>query len=147
MTGRFNLGARRAQETADLNVLDPKTDEPTGWLITFAGPGHPQTVTQEDRQIRERLDEENAQRQALANGTPWKPSQRSRQEREARNVAFVVDRIVSWTSVDLDGEEDVKFSAETATRILDDPQMAWLYGQCSRFLLAEKSFIAASAKA
>lgn len=146
MSGRFNLGSRRAAQTADLEVIDPETDEPTGWLITFAGPGHPKTVAQEDRQARERIEEERARDQALANGRPWLPSSRSKEEREARNVAFIVDRIVGWTPVDL-GEEHVSFSAEKATEILADPGYAWLYSQCSRFLLAEKSFFKGSAKA
>lgn len=147
MSGRFNLGSRRAADTADLDVLDPVTDEPTGWLITFAGPGHAQTNAQDDRLERERLTEEREMTDAQASGKKWRPAERSRDQRATRNVLYIVERIVGWTPIDLDGEEDVKFSPETATRVLADPQMAWLYRQCLAFLVSDKSFIRRSSTA
>ena len=59
----FNLGLLDALDTADLEVCHPATGQPTGWVITFAGPGHPQTVAFNERQLRKRMREEREKEQ------------------------------------------------------------------------------------
>src|SRR5262245_17383937 len=40
----FDLSAVDAQDEGELVIKHPKTLEPTGWIWTFYGPGHPVTI-------------------------------------------------------------------------------------------------------
>ena len=42
----FDLTDFDSADTADMLVSHPVTGEPTAWVITFAGPGHPKTIDQ-----------------------------------------------------------------------------------------------------
>ena len=135
----FDLSSLDALDTADLDVRHPGTGEPTGWVITFAGPGHPQAVAFNERALRKRLRDEREKEQARINGRKWKGEERSVDDVRAENLAFIVDRIVSWTPVRINGE-DIPFSRETAMQLLGDPRKGWLFTQALDFIVADDTF-------
>jgi hypothetical protein len=142
--GALDLADCEALDTAELDVRHPATGEPTGWRITFAGPGHPQVVALSDRDARKRLREEREKEQARVNNRKWKAEDRSPEEVRAENVGYVVDRIVAWTPVRINGE-DVPFSRDAAMRLFTDPRKGWLLNQAADFVLAEQTFFKRSA--
>jgi hypothetical protein len=40
----INMADDLPQDTAELHIVKPGTNIPTGWIITLAGPGHPQSI-------------------------------------------------------------------------------------------------------
>lgn len=135
----FDLADLDASDTAALDVRHPATGEPTGWVITFAGPGHPQAVAINDRAIRKRLREEREQAQARTNGRKWKGENRKPEEVRTENVSFIVDRILGWTPVAINGV-DLQFSRETAMALFADPRKGWLFTQALDFVVADDTF-------
>lgn len=131
-----------AADEADMTVV--LNGRLTTWVWTFAGPGHPVTVAQASRMARERLHRDREQEQARVNGRKWKAEEETPDDVRRRNVAFVVERLLRWTPVKLNGE-DVPFSPEAATRVLSDPRKATLLTQAIEFLAEDKSFIRRSA--
>lgn len=97
----------------DLSDLDSADDavmevyangKPTGWLWTFAGPGHPKTIEQSNRLAKERLRREREQEAAMVNGRKWKPAEETVDDALSRNVQLVVDRLLGWSPIQVGGE-------------------------------------------
>ena len=116
----------------------------TTWIWTFAGPGHPSAIEQSNRIGRERLHRDRDKEQARVNGRKWKAEEETLDEIQRKNVQFVVERLLGWSPVKLDGEL-VEFSPAAATRILEDPKKASLLQQAIEFIADEKSFTRRSA--
>ena len=76
-------------DTADMTVAHPATSEPTNWVITFAGPGHPKTIDLADRRARQHLREEKAKEQARVNGRKWKGDEKTPAEQRAENIEWM----------------------------------------------------------
>lgn len=133
-----------AADEADMVVRHPVTGDPTTWVITFAGPGHPKTVAQMNRMARERRREEAEKEQARVNGRKWKASDESDDDAKTRNLAWIVERIVRWTPVKINGEA-LPFSPAAATKLLGDPRKGTLFQQCLDFLVADQTFMKRSA--
>lgn len=138
----FSMSDFEANDTADMVVV--VNGKPTTWKWTFAGPGHPKTVELNNRLSRERLHEDAEKEQSRVNGRKWKAPQESVDEARARNVAQIVDRLVGWTPVKIDGQM-FDFSPENATKLLSDPRKVDLFVQALDFLSATASFTKASA--
>ncbi len=142
--GALDLADLDALDTAELEIRHPATGEPIGWRITFAGPGHPQTIAFNNRvhvrRQREALEKERAQ----INGRKWKGEEKSLDAIRAENLAWVVDRIVDWTPLKVNGK-DVPFSCESAMRVFGDPRKEKLLLQCIEFLADEQTFFRRSA--
>jgi hypothetical protein len=126
-----------AADEADMTVV--MNGKATSWVWTFAGPGHPKTVEQSNRIARERLHRERLQEQARVNGKKWVAPEDTVEETRARNVQQIVERLVRWSPVKINGE-DYPFTAENATRLLSDPRKVGLYVQALEFLAADNSF-------
>lgn len=133
-------------DTADMIVAHPNTGEPTTWRITFAGPGHPTTLELSNRSTRARLREERAKEHALMSGREYKPEEKTPDQLRAENVASIVDRILDWTPVAINGE-DLPFTRENATKLFADPRKGRLFKQALDFLTADKAFTKGSASA
>lgn len=139
----FDAATLEAADTAEMVVLHPANDKPTNWTITFAGPGHPKTIEQSERDSRKRLEEQRRIQQAQINGKKWKADEKSTDELRAENVRFVVERIVGWSPVKVNGV-DYPFTVENATKLLANPKQGKLYMQCLNFLGGDDSFFGAS---
>lgn len=118
--------------------------KPTTWVWTFAGPGHPRTIEQTSRMARERLQEQRLKEQAQVNGKKWKAADESEDEVRARNIRWVVERLLGWSPVVIDGAE-LPFSQEAAEQLLKDPRKVALFSQAVEFLSADDSFTQRSA--
>jgi hypothetical protein len=138
----FDISALDAADEGKMTVH--VNGQPTTWIWTFAGPGHPKTIEQNNRLARERLREESAMEQARVNGKKWKADTETPDQARARNINLVVERLLGWTPVKLSGEA-YPFSEENARALLADPRKG-LFAQASEFLASETAFTKASAK-
>lgn len=112
----------------------------TTWVWTFAGPGHPKGIAQSNRMSRERLHEDKMKEQARTNSKKWTKQEDTPDEARRKNATYVVERLLRWSPVKLNGER-VEFSDDTAMKILTDPRKISLLVQALEFLNEDASFI------
>lgn len=140
----FDIGGLDAQDEATLNIKHPKTEEPTGWIWTFYGPGHPITLDLADKVGKEQLRQAREKEQARVNGKKWKADDESIDDLRKRNVDSIVKRTKGFTPIRLDGET-IEFSPDAARKLLADPRKSWLFRQVTEYLKEDESFIQPSA--
>lgn len=126
-------------DTAVLDILKPGGTDPTGWKITFAGPGHEKTIAWANENARRDLRRQQRIEAAQINGKKYKPDDREPEEVRRENVEWVVSRIVDWTPIKI-GADVIAFTPERAVSLFLDRKMAWALGQCIEFLVDERSF-------
>jgi hypothetical protein len=124
----FALTDFRYLDQAEMKVIPPGHPEPIATIV-FAGPGHRQTV-ERNRRATER---------AIV-------GYRSAAAIERDNVQVVADRILGWSGIaERESPEaepvDVPFSEAAAMKLLLDPRLGWLYGQCVAFLNSAGTFV------
>jgi hypothetical protein len=140
-----DLSAGLPADTADLHILFPGTNKRTGWIITCAGPGHPQSIALADELAREQLQKSAAIERAQVNGRKWKGDDDADPEAERKKtVTQVCRRIVTWTPVDF-GDGAISFSHEAAVKLFMDPKKGAYFAQIVEFLVGERSFMTGSA--
>ena len=140
-----NLGAFLAADTADLHVLVPGTNKRSGWVITCAGPAHPQTIALNEEVAHESAQKNAEIERAQVNGRKWKGDKDYDPEADRRkSVSRVCRRIVTWTPVDF-GSGPIEFSHEAAVKLFLDRRMGSFYLQLVEFITAETAFIKDSA--
>lgn len=127
-------------DTVEFEVMLPGTGEPTGWIWTFAGPTHPQSIEAGKVATRKLLRENQANEAKRLNGKKVKPDTRTVDEVLEENVGAIVDMVVTWRGA------DVPFSREKATEFLLDRRFFSLLNQISEFMDNDKLFIKDSAK-
>lgn len=141
-----NLAHALAAQTADLNVVYPGTNQPTGWIVTFAGPSHPKSMAFSDEATREMAKKTADIERAQVNGRKWKgDDDLDPQDIRRKNISNVIRRIVTWTPVDF-GTGPVEFEEEAAIELFMDPAKGNYFAQFVDFLTGEKAFFKASAK-
>lgn len=149
-----DAAAPRAGSKMDLSDFDSIDEaqmtvmsggERTDWYWTFAGPGHPNAVAQSNRVSRESLAKARAKEQAQTNNKKWKAPDQSPDELLEDNVGFVLERLLSWSPIDLGGAP-YPFSHENARKLLMDRRKGALLQQAIEFILDENSFTKRSAK-
>jgi hypothetical protein len=133
----FDLSMLDAADEAEMEVMIG--GKGSGWKLLFAGPGHPKAIQQENRLARENLERRKAQERAQVNGKKWKPVDESVEEVVAKNIELIVERLVGWSPVKIDGEP-YPFSTENARKILSDPKKVTILNQCLEFLGDESVF-------
>jgi hypothetical protein len=138
----FDLSDIDAVDESKMTVV--ANGRPTGWIWTFAGPGHVRAIEQANRVARERLAKERSQEQAQVNGKKWRPPEETPDEALARNVGFVVERLLGWSDVTMAGEP-FPFTLENARKILSDRRKSTLLLQALEFLGDEHAFTKRSA--
>lgn len=126
-------------DTAVLDILKPGGTEPTGWKITFVGPGHEKAVAFANENARRDLRRQQRIEAAQVNGKKYKPDERDPDDVRRENAEWVVSRILDWTPIRI-GDELIAFSPERAIALFLDRKMQWAFGQCIEFLVDERSF-------
>ena len=143
----FNLGARKAADTAVMQVMDPDTGLPSGWSITFAGPAHPVTIAMRDELTRKNLKAARALEAAQANGKKWHPEEKDVDQIARENAEFLTARMLDWSPMKLDeNQPEIPFSRERAIEFMLDPAFGWLVKQVAEFLRDDAAFMRSSAK-
>ena len=138
----FSMADLEAADIAEMTV--EVNGKPTSWVWTFAGPGHPQAIAQSNRLSRERLHEDRLKEQAITNGKKWKAPEETVDQVRERNVNQIVERLVGWSPVKIDGA-DYPFTPENAKALLIDPRRIGLFTQAMEFLSDLGSFTKRSA--
>lgn len=134
----YDLSELKQADTADLKIRHPKSGDETGWVITFAGPGHPKAVKQKNAQINRGL-----KRARMAENA----EDMSADEVEQMSVDYIVGRMVGWSGLTWEGEKDKAFDEAFVKKLLGDPSYEWLKNACNKFLVNEANFIGGSPKA
>jgi hypothetical protein len=140
----INMADDLPNDTAELHIVKPGTNIRTGWVITLAGPGHPQTIEMNNEAERERLHRSQEIERAQVNGRKWKGEDEQPDQSRRKFVSRITGRIVSWTPVDF-GAGAVEFSQENAIKTFMDPKKGAFFGQVVDFLTAERAFMKDSA--
>lgn len=138
----FSLDSFSDADTAQMTVM--VGGAPSGWTWEFAGPGHPHTTEQANRISRERLHKDKLIEQARINGKKWVATEETPEGVRASNVNYVVERLIGWSAVRIDGK-DFPFTAENARMLLTDPKRVGLLTQALEFIAADNSFTKRSA--
>ncbi len=134
----FDISNLAAGEEADMEVLDLDGNG-TGWLWTFAGPGHPTTIEADRKQTQRFLNREAEKERAQVNGRKWKGEAVDPDQRRSDSIAYVVSRMLRWSETTMGGQP-YPFTHDNATAVLSDPSMPGLIEQANAFLLADRSF-------
>ncbi|WP_425087768.1 branched-chain amino acid ABC transporter [Stappia sp.] len=138
----FDLSELDASDEAVMEVY--ANGKPTGWLWTFAGPGHPKAIEQSNRLAKERLRKEREIEQAQVNGRKYKATEETVDEALERNVRMVTDRLIGWSAIQMGGK-DFPFTIDNAKALLMDRRKGQLLIQALEFLGDERSFTPRSA--
>lgn len=136
----INMADDLPNDTAELHVVKPGTNIPTGWVITLAGPGHPQSIALMNEGERERLHRATQIEQAQVNGRKWKGDDDQPDAARRKLVSRITRRIVGWTPVDF-GDGVVEFSQDAAVKLFANPKYGAFFGQVVDFLTAERAFM------
>lgn len=144
MADAFELDDLAATDTGELTIVSPVTGEPTTWVWTLAGPGHPITVAQADKASREALKLEQQRAHAAAAGKKFREPEITLEERKERNARFFADRVLGWTPVTIRGEP-YPWSVDNAVKLLLNPAYGRIYGQLAEYFLSETAFTKPSA--
>ena len=140
----FDLSKILSAKEAPMEVLD-LAGNGTGWVWTFAGPGHPATIEADRASAQATLDREAEIERTQVNGRKWKGAAEKVDDRRARNIKYVVTRLIGWSDIEMNGAP-FPCTPENAAAILGNPDMPTLYEQANTFLVSEKSFSKGSAK-
>ncbi|EJN15688.1 hypothetical protein PMI42_00705 [Bradyrhizobium sp. YR681] len=143
MTDILDLSGLAPADTFDLKILAPGTGKPTGWVITLAGPAHPQTVAVNNESGRESIEREKAIEFAQVNGRKWKVEEETADERRRRNVTKVCRRIVSWSpnpTFRFVQSDPIAFSLDAAVNLFLRPDMGAFFVQVTDYLTSERAF-------
>ncbi len=140
----FDGSALAAIDEADLEILD-LDGKKTGWIWTFAGPGHSATIAIDNEQNVRYIEREKAKERAQVNGRKWKGSDDTVDELRARSVDYIVARLLRWSDMVMGGEP-FPCTPDNARKLLADRRMFVVYDQANTFLIEEKSFTKRSAK-
>lgn len=141
-----NLAGTVFLQTATLQMLIPGTADLSGWILTLAGPSHPQSVELFEKQARRANKRAGDIERAQVNSKKWKGDEdRDPEDIRRETVSNVVARILDWTPVNF-GEGAIEFSQEAAIELFLDRGKGAYFGQLVEYLTSEKAFMTASAK-
>lgn len=139
----FDISNLAAADEGDLHVLDGEGNK-TGWIWTFAGPGHPATITIDREQNARFISRERDKERAQVNGKKWKGTDETPDELRGRTIAYIVARLLRWTDIEMEGGA-FPCTPENARKILSDRRYGLVFDQANEFLREEKDFTKRSA--
>jgi len=117
--------------TGTYRVKNPETQAPTGWVLTLAGPEHP------DRKRRLHI-RQRRMRAAFAKNAGKMPFTDPEDE-VAEQIDELVANTLGWTG------GDVPYSPEAARTYFSNPKLRWLCLQVQEALDERELFIRSSA--
>lgn len=150
-----DLSAAMPRDTGILHIVVPGTGKRTGWQITFAGPGHPKAILQNEELARANLDKAERIEMAQVNSRKWKGDGKQVADVRRENVQWVLGRILCWTPITIKQfaaepielpESATPEQLKRAADLLAQPYMTPYFLQMTEYLSDQSSFIEASAK-
>jgi hypothetical protein len=144
MTEPFDIDEIESAETGELAIVHPATGEPTTWVWTLAGPGHPKAVEAANIAAREGLRIARLREQAQANRKKWIEPERSPDEMRLDNAKSFAIRVLGWTPVRMNGA-DYAYSQENVIKLLLNPAYGRIYTQLLDYFTSDESFTKRSA--
>jgi hypothetical protein len=144
MSDPFDVGELKAAETAEIAIVHPNSGEPTSWIWTLAGPGHPASVEAANTAARETLRVQRLREQALANRRKWIEPERTPDEMRLENAKSFAVRVIDWTPAKINGA-DYPHSTENVLKLLINPAYGRVYLQLLEYFSADDSFTNRSA--
>lgn len=126
----FDLSSVTPVDTLDAAVPHPRTNIPTNWVWTIAGPAHPATIAAQEAAHAAQTERLAAQRQkvkaALDAGQPVPTFTETIAQIRDDTVAVMAPRVLGWTKVILNGDS-LDYSPAAAANLLRDPRYTWIY--------------------
>jgi hypothetical protein len=144
VTDVLDLSDSLPSESFTLEMINPKTKQPSGWKIEIAGPQHPSTVAIAAEAGRDILEEERAIRAAQASGQKFEPIDETIQVRRRKNVGRVCRRIIGWSpnpTFKHIQSAPIEFSVGAATDLFLRPEIAGFFVQITNYINSEKAFM------
>lgn len=142
----FDLSEIATNDTGTLAIRHPVTGEPTSWVLTLAGPGHPAYEEWSAEGQREAARKSRAIEQARANGKKWKAEESDVEAEEAKARARLSRIILGWTPVRVDGA-DYPWSKQNAEAMCVSQRWNRVRAQILEYMNDEKAFTTRSATA
>jgi hypothetical protein len=140
----FDIDTLRSDDTGELTILHPVTGEPTTWVWTLAGPGHPRSIAEADKAAKQTLKEERERDQAMVNRRKYIAQERTPEQNRKMNAETFAARVISWTPARINGA-DYPYSHENVVKLLLNPAYGRVYVQLLEYFASEKSFTPPSA--
>jgi hypothetical protein len=140
----FDLGALAYEDEADLEIVDANGRK-TGWVWTFAGPGHPATIAIDNEQTARFVDRQNEIERTQVNGRKWKGGGETADTLRERGINYIVARLLRWSDMTMDGAP-FPCTPDNVRKLLADRRFGLVYDQANAFLIDEKSFTKRSPK-
>ena len=144
MSEPFDIDEVRAMDTAEVPIVHPSTGQPTTWIWTLAGPGHPKSVEAANIALREMLRVQKLKDQAQANRKKWIEPDRTPDEARLENIKSFALRVLGWTPARIGGA-DYPYSNENVISLLKDRAYDKLYTQLLEYFTSDESFTKPSA--
>lgn len=143
----FDIATLVAADEADCEIVDADGKK-TGWVWTFAGPGHPATIAIDNEMNAQRIARDAAKEKAQANGRKWKgdgetPEEAAERMRE-QSIGYIAARLLRWSEIEMAGVP-YPHTKENARAILSNRAMGAVLDQANAFLIDERSFTRRSA--
>lgn len=142
----FDIDEIRATDTEELVINHPATGEPTTWVWTLAGPGHPASIKLADEQARDANRLNRNRIEAATNRRKWKEPEQTTDEIRRDNASAFARRVLGWTPARIN-KRDYPFSVDNAMNLLIDPAYGRVYQQLLDYFSSESSFIKRSGTA
>jgi hypothetical protein len=136
----FDISVLATEDTSELVINHPVTNEPTTWVWTIAGPSHPEAIKADDERANEMKREELEKERARVNGRKWRGELRTADEEKQRSAQHFARKVLNWTPVRINGA-DFHYSRGNVLKILLDPSYWLVYRQLLEFFGEEKSFM------
>jgi hypothetical protein len=147
-----DLSSTALLESYPLKICRPGTNRPTGWVITLAGPSHPNSVEVQNEWARERLDKEKAIEFAQVNQRKWKVDDVDDKyiaQANRNTIRRLCHRILGWSPEEVTipyvAPLPIKFSEAAATDLFLRPDMVWALNQITEYFNSERAFMSGSA--
>ncbi len=138
----MDLNSIIEQDSTEIELRHPQTDDGLGIFMSIAGPEH------DSRRAATFAAQRRTRRQlAKAKGNDvWKMLAEADPEDEEEHMTdFLVACTLGWRNLDIDGRP-LEFNAANARKLYTDPKRAWVRRQVRAALDDANLFIATSAR-
>jgi hypothetical protein len=140
----FDIDELRSTATDEVAIVHPVSGQPTTWIWTLAGPGHPASIEVANLAARDAPRLQRAREQAVVNRKKWVEPERTPDDLRKDNAESFAKRVLAWTPVKMNGA-DYPFSHANVVSLLLDASFGKIYLQLLEYFSADDSFTKRSA--